>query len=73
MPELGRFPGEENGQPAPSFLPEKPHEERSIMGYKKKRRQNSCKRVGHDLVTNQQQTLMFIPSALLRVHLGWAV
>ena len=43
MPELGRFPGEENGQPAPSFLPEKPHEERSIMGYKKKRRKTVAK------------------------------
>ena len=38
MPELGRFPGEENGQPTPVFLPEKSHEERSVMGYKKKKK-----------------------------------
>ena len=68
MPELGRFPGEENGQPTPVFLPDKSHEVRSVMGYKKKKksRKNSCKRVGHDLVTKQQQTLMFIPTGLHR-------
>ena len=41
-------------------------EERHGLQKKKKSRKNSCKRVGHDLVTKQQQTLMFIPPGLHR-------
>ena len=41
MPELGKFPGKENGQPTPVFLPEKSHGERSIVSYKNKRVANT--------------------------------
>ena len=46
----GRFPGEENGNPTPRFLPGKSHGQRSLEGY------NSwgLKRVRHNLVTKQQ-------------------
>ena len=40
-------------QPTPIFLPRKSHEQRSLVGYIPW----GCKRVGHDLVTKQQQSL----------------
>ena len=35
IPGLGRFPGEGNGYPAPVFLPEEPHGQRSLVDYSK--------------------------------------
>ena len=48
VPELGRCPGEENGNLTPAFLPGESHGQRSLAGYSPWCR----KRVGHDLVTN---------------------
>ena len=39
-------------QPTPVFLPGKSYGQRSLVGY----RPWGCQRVGHDLVTKQQQT-----------------
>ena len=33
VPGLGRAPGEGNGYPAPVFLPEEPHGQRSLADY----------------------------------------
>ena len=49
IPELGRSPGEGNGNPLP-FLPGESHVQWSLVGYSPW----GC-RVGHDLVTEQQQ------------------
>ena len=50
IPGSGRCPGEGNGNPL-QFLPGKSHEHRSLVGYSPW----GHKRVGHDLVTKQQQ------------------
>ena len=57
-----RFLGQENHlekkmatQPTPVFLPRKSHEQRSLRGYSIW----SCRTVGHDLVTKQQQKQVF--------------
>ena len=42
---------EKEWQPAPVFLPGKSHGQRSLVGYSPW----GCKRVGHDLATEQQQ------------------
>ena len=33
IPESGKSPGEENGQPTPIFLPGDSHRQRSLVGY----------------------------------------
>ena len=48
---LGRYPGEENGNPILVFMPGKSHGQRSLVGY----RPCGHKRVRHNLVTKQQQ------------------
>ena len=53
VPGLGRSSGEVIGKPAPVFLPEKSHGQRSLAGYSPWSR----KRVRDDLVTEQQQRL----------------
>ena len=50
----GRCPGEANGNPL-KFLPGKSHEPRSLVGYSPW----GHKRVGHDLVTKQQQQSIY--------------
>ena len=50
IPGSGRSPGEENGNPL-VFLPGKSHRQRNLVGYSPL----GCTRVGHDLVTKQQQ------------------
>ena len=47
IPELGRSPGEGNGNPLPIFLPGKSHGQRSLAWGRK--------RVRHDLAAKQQQ------------------
>ena len=52
IPGSGRSPGEGNGNPLQySFFPRKSHGQRSLVGYSPW----GCKRVGDDLVTEQQQ------------------
>ena len=50
-PWVWKIPWKRKWQPTPVFLPGKSHGQRSLMGYSPW----SCKRVGHDLVTKQQQ------------------
>ena len=50
----GRCPGEGNGNPL-QFLPGKSHEQRSLVGYSPW----GHKRVGHVLVTKQQQQSIY--------------
>jgi len=50
IPKSGRLPWRRKWQPTPVFLPGKSHGQRSLAGYSPW----SC-RVGHDLVTKQQQ------------------
>ena len=50
-PGPGRSPGEWGWEPNPAFLPGKSHGQRSLSGYSPW----GCKRVGHDLVTEQQK------------------
>ena len=50
MPGSGRFL-REKWQLTPVFLPRKPHGQRSLMGYSPW----GCKRVGHELATEQQR------------------
>ena len=47
----GRFPWRKKCQPNPVFLPGKSHGRKSLAGYSPW----SCKRVGHDVETKQQQ------------------
>ena len=49
IPGSGRSPGERKGTPV--FVPVKSHGQRSLAGYSPW----GCKRVGHDLATEQQQ------------------
>ena len=51
IPGLERSPGKRKWQPTPVFLPGKSHAQWSLVGYSPW----GCKRVGHDLVTKQQQ------------------
>ena len=51
IPDPGRFPWKRKWQPTPVFLPEKSHEQRSLVGYSPW----GHKRVGHDLANEQQQ------------------
>ena len=51
IPGSGRSPEEKNGNPLAVFLPGKSHGWRSLVGYSTRGR----KRVGHNLVTKQQQ------------------
>ena len=55
IPGLGRSTGEGNGTPTPVFLPGKSHEQRTLAGYSPQ----GCKRVGHNLVTQQQEQQLF--------------
>ena len=50
-PWVGKIPWRRKWQPTPVFLSEKSHRQRSMEGYSSW----DCKRVGHDLVTKQQQ------------------
>ena len=50
-PWIRKIPWRRKWQPTPVFLPGKPHEQRSLVGYSPW----SCKRVRQDLVTRQQQ------------------
>ena len=51
IPGSGRFPQRKKRQPTPVFLPGKSHGQRNLVGYSPW----GCKRVGHDLATQQQQ------------------
>ena len=51
IPGTGRSPGGGSGQPPPVILPGKSHGQRSLAGYSPW----GHKRVGHDLVTKEQQ------------------
>ena len=70
-----RFLGQENRlekematQPTPVFLPRKSHGQRSLGGYSIW----NCRRVGHDLVTKQQQKQVFKPlKNILFFHNMW--
>ena len=50
IPESGRSPGEENGNPLPYSCLENPHGQRNMAGYNPW----GHKRVEHDLATKQQ-------------------
>ena len=50
-PWVGKTPWRRKWQPTPEFLPGKSHGQRSLVGYSPW----GLKRVGHDLVTKQQQ------------------
>ena len=49
---LGRSPGEGNGNPAPVFLPEKSHGQRSLAG------SMGSRRVGHNRATENACTCL---------------
>ena len=50
VPSLGgEDPLEKERQSTPGFLPEKPHGQKSLVGYSP-----WCRRVGHDLAAEQQ-------------------
>ena len=51
LPWVGKIPWRRARQPTPVFLPGKSHGQRSLAGYSPW----CCKRVGDDLVTEQQQ------------------
>jgi len=51
-PWIRNIPWRRKWQPTPVFLPGKPHEQRSLVGFSPW----DCKRVGHDLATKQQHT-----------------
>ena len=51
-PLVGKIPWRRKSQPTPAFLLGRYHRQRSLMGYSPW----SQKRVGHDLVTKQQQS-----------------
>ena len=53
---LGRCPWRKKWKPAPVFLPRKSHGQRSPEGCSLW----GCKRVGHDLVTKQQQLALHL-------------
>ena len=55
IPEWGRSPWRRKWSPSPVFLSGKSHGWRSLMGYSPQ----GCNRVGHDLVTKQQQHILF--------------
>ena len=61
IPGLGRFPWRRKWQPTPGFLPGKAHGQRSLVGYGPW----CCKRIGHDLVTKQQQTFWIVSLQLI--------
>ena len=48
-----KIPWRRKRQLTPVFLPEKPNGQRRLVGYSSR----SCKRIGHNLVTKQQQRL----------------
>ena len=50
-PWVGKIPWRKAWQPPPVFLPGKSHGQRRLPGFSPR----GCKRVGHDLVTKQQQ------------------
>ena len=50
-PLMGKIPWRRKWQPTPVFLPGKFHGQRSLAGYSPQ----GHKRVGHDLVTEEQQ------------------
>ena len=67
IPGSGRSPWRRKWQPTPVFLPGKSHGHGSLVGYSPW----DCKRIWHDLVTKQQQSVhmsipisQFIPSTL---------
>ena len=67
-PWVGKIPSRRKWQPAPVFLPEKSHGQRSLVGYSPW----SHKRVGHGLATKEQQqkiTVQFSSVALLSLTL----
>ena len=49
IPGSGRSPGGRKWQPTPVFLPEKSHEQRTLVGYSPW----GCKRIRHNLATKQ--------------------
>ena len=51
IPWVGKIPWRRKCQPTPVFLPGKSHEQRRLAGYSPW----GHKRVGHDLMTKQQQ------------------
>ena len=53
-PWVGRFPWRKKWQLTPVLLPEKSHKQRSLAGYSLW----GCKRVRHDLVTEQRQVFV---------------
>ena len=57
IPGSGRSPVEGNGNPLQLFLPRKSHGQRSLAGYS----QWGQGRIGHDLVTKQQQAIYKAP------------
>ena len=62
---LGRIPRSRKWQLTPVFLPGKFHEQRNLVGYSPW----GCKKVGHDLMTKQQQTLLYLnKSVALSLH-----
>ena len=50
-PWVGKIPWRRKWQPTPVFLPGKPHGQRNLAGFSPW----GCRRIGHDLVTKQQQ------------------
>ena len=62
IPGSGGSPGEGKWQCIPVFWPGESHGQRSLIGYSPR----SCKRVGHDLVTKQQQ-----PQKLILLTIVW--
>ena len=54
-PWVRKIPWKRKWQPTPVFLPGKSQGQGSLAGYSPW----ACKRVGHDLVTKQQQHLTF--------------
>ena len=60
IPGLGRYPGGGHGNPLQYSGLESPHGQRSLAGYSPW----GLKRVGHDLVTKQQQKLEEAPLAI---------
>ena len=57
-PSVGKIPWSRKWQPTPVFLPEKFHEQKSLVGYSLW----GSQKVGHDIVTEQQQLRKLSPT-----------
>ena len=57
-PWVGKIPWRRKWQLTPVYLPGKSHGQRSLAGH----RSWDCKRVGHDLVTEQQRLQLCLPT-----------